>query len=1147
MPRVSIVMPVYNSAVYLTEAVESILVQTFKDWELIAIIEAESTDDSAEILKSYAERDDRFTIIENETRLGISSSMNIGLARARGEYIARMDADDISLPSRLERQVRFLEENPDIDLCGVKAQIFGSKSFDWKLETDSEQISANILFYSPCIHPTIMMRTDFLKQHHITYADDYRASEDYDLFAKVCEKGKISNVDQVLFLYRLMNNNATFKNNDTGLVLYKDIMKRQFNRLGLDFSADEMELLSPHGSWEGLDNNQILDRFIYLDVLLKKILKANERQKLYSREALLKTLHKRFTESFNKLIWQDLDTKNINEVYKHSIFSGTALTVKPDKAVSDGPLVSILMPTYNSERYIWETVKSVLEQDYTNFEFLIINEFGNLDDSKFITEIFDDARIRFIQNEERLGLAESLNAGIRIADGKYIARIDADDTAHRERIRRQVEYMEQHPGCGVCGSWQYHFGRDTDMIHKTPVSSSDIEAELIYNCEMCHSTLMLRKDVFLQHQLFFDPDCAAEDYELWTRAIRVTEFANIPEVLGDYRIGSDNITAKKMSALSVESGKLAAQNIEYYFGIVVPEEMQGYLSGWCNEYRSIFDQETRKSRIQEERKILTRMWQVNEESSRIGRDSLEKVILRRWNFINCLSSKDKCTAIKDVLIAEKPVSTEKAVNTAVADQETLREKQEIIQQSKEAAIAVEPVPEPQPKQGSWIKRGIKKVLRIIYNPIRYRTIDYINHNVWEADKDVKKELHKVENSIQNHQKNELLKIKNELQKTLKEYGEQQQKHYRSLTGMIEVSVKDSFEKQEQLVYDMHETLKRQEEIYCDAYERQTQLLFQYISAQFEIQDQKIQDQKFQNHEQQELMLSAIKEEFDSRLWRTEQFIEQKIKTELDSRLWKTEMFLDGKTKEHLEERIWNAEQFIRKQRQLICGDIFNFRYEWEMNQVKDDQSNLNLVYNNAFYDDNRYMSYQSAINTWRVIGKWLFTEEPFSLIDFGCGTGTWLQASKQFGVTEVYGIDGDYVDRQMLMIDPEEFHPYNLQEEVILNRKFDLVMSLEVAEHIEEEYADIFIDSLCRHGEVILFSAAHKGQGGDYHVNEQNIEYWIQKFNDRGYEFIDIRPSISRNYEIESWYRDNIGLYVKAEIKDKMTDKIQSCELNQTN
>jgi SAM-dependent methyltransferase len=154
---------------------------------------------------------------------------------------------------------------------------------------------------------------------------------------------------------------------------------------------------------------------------------------------------------------------------------------------------------------------------------------------------------------------------------------------------------------------------------------------------------------------------------------------------------------------------------------------------------------------------------------------------------------------------------------------------------------------------------------------------------------------------------------------------------------------------------------------------------------------------------------------------------------------------------------------------------------------------------------------------------------PTSVLDVGCGTGTWLVAFSEQGVSDYLGIDGEYVDQKLLQIPLSKFKPVDLRKDWSLGRRFDLVVSLEVAEHIDERSADLFVAELVKHGDVILFSAAIPGQKGQYHVNEQWPEYWQEKFHQHGYFFQDvIRKEIWNNKEIDFWYRQNIFLIRKG-------------------
>lgn len=154
--------------------------------------------------------------------------------------------------------------------------------------------------------------------------------------------------------------------------------------------------------------------------------------------------------------------------------------------------------------------------------------------------------------------------------------------------------------------------------------------------------------------------------------------------------------------------------------------------------------------------------------------------------------------------------------------------------------------------------------------------------------------------------------------------------------------------------------------------------------------------------------------------------------------------------------------------------------------------------------------------------------KPSSVLDVGCGTGTWLKIFAEHGVEDYAGLDGDYTDRSMLKIPTARFHPHDLSSAFDLNRKFDLVVSLEVGEHLAEPAADTFVESLIKHGEVHLFSAAIPGQGGQRHLNEQWPAYWEAKFKKYGFYFHDVvRPEIWDNNRIDFWYRQNIFLVTK--------------------
>lgn len=221
--------------------------------------------------------------------------------------------------------------------------------------------------------------------------------------------------------------------------------------------------------------------------------------------------------------------------------------------VTNIPKVTVLMPVYNGEAHLSEAIESVLNQSFTDFEFLIIND-GSTDRSVDIIKTYRDPRIRLVENERNFGLVDTLNRGIDLARGELIARMDCDDVCVPERLSKQVAFMKQHPEVGICGSWiEYFMGKE--LVMKFPAQHEEIiQAFPSYN-PMAHPTVMIRAEILKSRRLYYDSDYRhVEDYELWTRLAAVTCCANLPEVLVRYRIHPEQI-GRKHSAEQQETIK----------------------------------------------------------------------------------------------------------------------------------------------------------------------------------------------------------------------------------------------------------------------------------------------------------------------------------------------------------------------------------------------------------------------------------------------------------------------------------------------------------------------------------------------------------------------------------------------------------------
>jgi len=187
----------------------------------------------------------------------------------------------------------------------------------------------------------------------------------------------------------------------------------------------------------------------------------------------------------------------------------------------------------------------------------------------------------------------------------------------------------------------------------------------------------------------------------------------------------------------------------------------------------------------------------------------------------------------------------------------------------------------------------------------------------------------------------------------------------------------------------------------------------------------------------------------------------------------------------------------------------------------------NGAYDSSFYQSQSSGSHRSAT---RIVPLVLEMAQVTSVLDIGCGVGTFLRCFADNGVSDLTGVDGPYVPPEQLMIDPARFRGHDLSQSLDLERRFDLVVSLEVAEHLDQEHADLFVDNICRHGDAVLFSAAIPNQGGTHHVNERWPSYWKAKFEARGYRLFDIlRPLIWADDSVDIWYKQNILLFANAD------------------
>jgi len=230
------------------------------------------------------------------------------------------------------------------------------------------------------------------------------------------------------------------------------------------------------------------------------------------------------------------------------------------------PKISVIMPAYNAEKFIAQSIESVLNQTFADFELLIIND-ASTDDTEKIVQVYvlKDERVRLLQNTKGKGVAGGINTGLENAQGAYIARADADDLNRPYRFEKQVQYLETHIDIALLGGGYAPFnekGRRIDVFH--PTSSLEIAWRFVSNTFFCHPTVMFRREVF--ESLSGYPNVEAEDFAYFSEVVKKFKCANLPIILIDYRESLTNRSFSAAERIEQSVKTKCAENFQYYVG-----------------------------------------------------------------------------------------------------------------------------------------------------------------------------------------------------------------------------------------------------------------------------------------------------------------------------------------------------------------------------------------------------------------------------------------------------------------------------------------------------------------------------------------------------------------------------------------------------
>lgn len=313
MPKISVIMPAYNAEKYIAEAIDSILGQTFGDFEFIILNDC-SKDRTEEIILSYD--DPRIVYVKNEENMGVARTLNKGLELAKGEYIARMDADDISLPERFAKQVAFLTHNPKTVVCGSAITLFGQtqESQVRSFPTNPAQAQLQLIF-APCFaHPSVMIRRNILEEQSLRYDIRWEGTEDYAFWWDLGKHGDLCSLQECLLCYRIHPQQVTANSNPKIETTFIPFARKRLEDLDVNCTLTDAKILFAYTSGKLLLAQA--EQFI---LLLEKISQSPKAKQRFQQRKLHQYLS---TEIFSVIEGFSLSKREKQDMYKQAKLSG---------------------------------------------------------------------------------------------------------------------------------------------------------------------------------------------------------------------------------------------------------------------------------------------------------------------------------------------------------------------------------------------------------------------------------------------------------------------------------------------------------------------------------------------------------------------------------------------------------------------------------------------------------------------------------------------------------------------------------------------------------------------------------------------------------------------------------------------------------
>lgn len=518
-PKVSIIIPVYNGSNYLKEAIDSALNQTYSNIEVIVVNDGSTDDGKTEkIALNYGKKIKYF----NKPNGGVASALNHGIMNMSGEYFSWLSHDDKYFNNKVEEQIKFLstlENKITIQYCNVSyINEKSEKIYDSKYESIHNQKDLNngiFCLLNGYANGCTMLIPKLCFDEMGLFDISMRTSNDYDMWNKLLKNYDVKFLPKVLTMYRLHDSQDT--------------------------------KVSPVYNKES-------------NIVWEKIVRELKDSEIFTFSENLFSFYLKFSKQM----------KDQNLIKAYEICFEKAKKLYSDKEIK----ISIIMPFFNTQKYIEEAIRSILNQTFTNFELIIVDD-GSTDESyKIVRKIMkEDFRIVYTKNLNEKGISGAMNTGIQLAKGEYITRMDSDDISLPERIEKQYKFLEKNPKYSMCSvniCSIDSFGKPIkDKLFKK--NNVPIEWSFLWENPIANAPTMYKGELIRNNNLRFDKLKTAEDYNFLSKAILKGKAYQLDDVLYAYRIHCESIYQKNIDETIKNSIAINREYVKEICGKDAPE------------------------------------------------------------------------------------------------------------------------------------------------------------------------------------------------------------------------------------------------------------------------------------------------------------------------------------------------------------------------------------------------------------------------------------------------------------------------------------------------------------------------------------------------------------------------------------------------